>query len=393
MIGAIAQWANLQGWRVAVLLNMSPLVNQAVDDLKDFGLDGNISIISGGHDRSLARSVMPNQVAMLQTIANRPEAMQFLADADLVIFDEFHTSKNFQSSIDFLCGDKKVVAFSATPYNSPLGDVVDDAVLCPPYLELQKRGYLVPLKYSILTLPEAKPGQKRDLNSDEGVAFCLQSFLNSEGVRSDGATRALFFAEANRTGGESHCSRIKRIGATMGLNLVIVDESMSGKNRDDAIAACHNQTMHGLVCVEALAVGVDIKSLRHVNLLSRVGSRDRFVQKVGRVTRTHPESGKTCGWINDFAGNLEVGDNGGLHPFIERLSAEISREQILNIKPEPAEGEAPFKICPDCETSHHPTVKDCWACGYKFPEKQAIALDSGIMQSFNWWEPQTRELS
>jgi superfamily II DNA or RNA helicase len=390
MIGALTQRAVLRREKVLILLNMSPLVGQSIEDLQDFGLDGNISVISGSHDRAWFQPNLPIQVAMLQTLANRPEELEYLSQADLVVFDEFHTTRNYESAIDFLCGKTKVVSFSATPYNSPLGAVVDDAVICPSYLELQAQGFLSPLKYTVLELD--RPG-KRDMNSDEGVEYILSQFLRTEGVQKEGVSRSLWFCEANRSGAESHCRRLQRIAQKYGLNLVVVDESMSVSDREMAIAACDSQEIDGLICVDSLAVGVDIKSIRHVNILRKVGSRDRFVQIVGRGSRVSESTGKTCAYINDWGGNLKVGNNGGQHPFIEVLSSEITREQILGL-PSEKEGEAPVKWCSSCGIPHHVGAIVCSVCNTPFPAKDLVSLSSGRVLSCtleNWWEPKNEK--
>jgi DNA repair protein RadD len=392
MIGALAQNALLQCQTVAILLNMSPLVGQTIEDLQDFGLDGNISVLSGSHDQSWFNPELPVQVAMLQTIANRPEELNYLAQANLALFDEFHTTKNYQDSIQFLCGRTKVASFSATPYNSALGDVADEAVICPSYLELQALGFLAPLKYTTLELDKSG---KRDLNSDEGVRYVLNHFLATEGVRLEGASRSLWFCEMNRSGSESHCKRLQRIARDeFGLNLVVVDESMSTAERDRALVACHDQSIDGLICVDALAVGVDIKSLRHVCLCRRIGSRDRYVQIVGRVSRMSPETGKTFGYVNDFGGNLLVGRNGGLHPFIEQLSAQVTRESILGLPSETADGEAPCKWCNSCGMPSVISAIECDVCGAMFPSRALVDLSGGILRSGTveeWWEIPDRE--
>lgn len=384
MIGAIAHIAVEQGWKVVICLSMLSLVGQSIEDLLDFGLDGNISVISGSHPKEWTNYQKPIQIVMLQTIANQPDVLDYLAGANVVIMDEFHTSRNFEAAKVFLSGQTKTATFTATPYNFPFGEVADAAVLCPHYQQLESEGYLAPLRYSILKIQKEK-GKKRDLNSDEGCRIAIAQFLQTDGVRAEGHKRSLWFCEAFRSGDEAHTKRLQRIALEdFGLRLVVVDDSMSLVDRDDAVAACNEGAIDGLVCVDALAVGVDIRSLRHLNLVRRVGSRDRYVQMVGRVTRPSPETGKTYGYVNDWGGNIISGHCSGLHLMIEVLSAEITQQSILRLPGEPVEGIAPEKECKKCGSMNHAAAIDCWLCGHPFPEKPKIGLNHGQMVTA-WW--------
>jgi superfamily II DNA or RNA helicase len=384
MIGAMAQRAICRGERVIIVVTMLPLIMQAVEDLEDFGLAGNISVICGSLPASWTDYSKPIQVCTLQSLAGRSQTVDYLSNADLIVFDEFHTSGFFEVADPILNEWRgNVAAFSATPYNRAMGDRADAAVLCPSYNSLQQQGFLVPLRYSIHQLPLGH-NQKRDLNSDEGIEYILAQYLQSEGVRVEGAGRSLWFCEANRGKGQSQSLRLQRIAKRYGLNLIVINDELSNDAREQAINDCKLGLNDGLISVDALAVGVDIKCIRHVNIVRKVGSRDRFTQIVGRVTRIDPESGKVAGFINDFGGNVDPGDGSGLHPLIEILSEQITEENILRLPSEAGEGEAPQKPCSICGYPNHAAAIECRICSAPFPTKESVGLENGAIVNTEW---------
>jgi superfamily II DNA or RNA helicase len=384
MIGAAVNILIHQRQKVVIMLNMSSLVVQTIEDLIDFGLAGNISVISGGHPACWTDLSKPVQVVMLQSAIARPETLEYLRGADFVFFDEFHTSKNYEAALDFVGGGKPMLAFSATPYNDSLADVCDEAVVCPSYSQLQRLGYLAPLRYNTLSLP--LDGKPRDLVSEEGCRHVIRQYLESDGVKAEGKGRSFWFTEANRRGeSESHAQRLVRVAGKFGLKLAIVNDDISQQEKSDLLqAVAVGDRIHGLVSVDALAVGVDVRALRHVCILRQIGSRDRYVQIVGRVCRSSPESNKTTGYVYDWAGNTKTATAEGLHPMIEVLSEALTPEFVLREKKEAGEGDAPYKKCKHCDALNHAAAIKCRECDQPFPVAARATIDDGELVS-DWF--------
>ncbi|MGL5061348.1 MAG: DEAD/DEAH box helicase [Microcoleus sp.] len=392
IIGAIARQYVDHGKKVLIVVTMLQLIMQAVDDCRDFGLDGNLSVICGSFPKAYENLDAPVQIVTLQSVGSRDATFDYLRTADIVIFDEYHTSGFYEAATPILTDWRcNVAAFSATPYNEAYalnekrGNIVraHGAVICPPYRELQARGYLVPLKYSILNGVESDG--RRELNTDEALRIAIAQYLQTEGVQRDGAGRSLWFCEANRSGGESQSKRLQRVAAEFGLDFAIINEEVGNDERDRLIEACSTGLIDGLVSVDAIATGVDIRPARHCNILRRIPSRDRIVQIIGRVCRISPETGKVYGYVNDWAGNVDPGDGSGLHPFIEVLSEQITEESILR-GAIASEGDTPSKECSYCGAQNLIAATNCWACNTEFPRSDRASIEGSSLVPTEWEE-------
>jgi DNA repair protein RadD len=100
-----------------------------------------------------------------------------------------------------------------------------------------------------------------------------------------------------------------------------------------------------------LTTGFDAPGTDLIALLRPTKSVGLYVQMVGRGTRL--AEGKDDCLVLDFAGNTSR------HGPIDMVDGR---------KKEPAgDGEAPIKVCPECQTINHASVRRCIACDHEFP--------------------------
>ncbi|MGL5719251.1 MAG: DEAD/DEAH box helicase, partial [Alphaproteobacteria bacterium] len=216
--------------------------------------------------------------------------------------------------------------------------------------------------------------------SDEGIEYVFQTFLESEGVKREGHGRTFIFCQP-ASKGESQVQRVLRISKKFGLNFVVVDDEVSIKERQKLLSQVDSKEIDGVICVRALSVGVDLRSLRHVIMLNTFGGANLFVQVAGRVSRTHSESGKTVAYVHDYAGNVDPGDGSGKYPPIEVLSKELvgDRFRVLSDRAS-SEGEAPMKECTRCGNEVLTFVVECPYCNEVLCEpKELVDLAEGRM--------------
>jgi DNA repair protein RadD len=100
-----------------------------------------------------------------------------------------------------------------------------------------------------------------------------------------------------------------------------------------------------------LTTGFDAPGTDLIALLRPTKSVGLYVQMVGRGTRL--AEGKDDCLVLDFAGNT------ARHGPIDTVDGR---------KKEPAgDGEAPIKVCPECQTINHASARHCIECDHEFP--------------------------
>ena len=121
--------------------------------------------------------------------------------------------------------------------------------------------------------------------------------------------------------------------------------------RDGILAAFKAGRLRCVTNANVLTTGFDAPGTDLIALLRPTKSVGLYVQMVGRGTRL--AEGKDDCLVLDFAGNT------ARHGPIDTVDGR---------KKEPAgDGEAPIKVCPECQTINHASVRHCIECDYEFP--------------------------
>jgi len=116
----IAKCAIEKGSNVLVLQNRRDLVHQTVKKFEEYGIGDDVGTIMAGECPSLDRKI---QVASIQTYSRRIQLVdddgcrRWLHSADLVIFDEAHSSiaPSYKSVLDLYKSDAVILGLTATP--------------------------------------------------------------------------------------------------------------------------------------------------------------------------------------------------------------------------------------------------------------------------------------
>lgn len=371
MMAEIARRSYLKGLKTTIVVSQSCLVtknpnefDQTLGALIKAGL-GHLTGVVAGDLPKLRNEGAPIQVVMLQSLK---DAHWFLADSNIVIIDEAHTSsffaeaENIYTNWDLKC----VLNFTATPFNRSQGQ--DDRhgslirntaiVVGPTYRELEKRGYLASLRYH--SNPSRDVNGKLDLESDTAVRFMLTTWRDRCEALNLPLTHAVGFVKAKNSRGIQG-ETIARIGLELGLPpFIFVGDGVSQADRDLATTAFLSGQVN-LLCVHSLSTGWDCAEARHALMFRPIPSRDRCVQAATRVDRPHES--KSFGEIWDFAGNFELfGPDSGLHPKVEDLMESID-SKVLHRK-QKSSGEAPKKTCcnPKCKETIYAAATECPKC-------------------------------
>ena len=108
-------------------------------------------------------------------------------------------------------------------------------------------------------------------------------------------------------------------------------------------------TQRYIVNVGVLTTGFDYKLLECVVLLRATTSKGLYIQMVGRVIRSHDE--KECGYLIDYGSNVDR------HGSIDGVIPPKTVKKV---------GDAPTKLCLECETVNNAGAKKCKECGAEF---------------------------
>lgn len=286
----------------------------------------------------------------------------------------------------------KVIGLTATPYRLGLGTLLDGGIftdICfdltsfENFNKLVADGYIAPL-VTKQTLTELDVSNVR-LVGGEFVAKELQ-----EAVDKDYLTRAAL-GEVLQKGydrdhwlvfaaGIEHTEHIAEILNEMGIPTCAIHSRLTNQERDYRIAGFLSGRYRCAVNNGILTTGFDFPALDMIVMLRPTSSVVLWVQMLGRGTR--PYEGKANCLVLDFAGNT-------------RRLGPINDPVLPRPKGTKVKGEVPVKICANCNTYCHASVRICPECGAEFPrhfnvattastaEVMKLAPDSPIVEVYN----------
>jgi DNA repair protein RadD len=350
------------GRRVLILTHQKELLSQNFEKLIAIYPESEPGIYSA----SLGRKQTDNKVLFcgIQSVYNKAHK---LGDFSLILIDECHLIpqrgsgmyRQFIADMNKICGKVPVVGLTATPYRLDSGylhkgkdALFTDIAVSIDINELLDAGYLS-------RLTTKKVGFVIDTSAvhKRGGEFITEEL---EAVVDDVTEAALLDAlpriEDRKTGlvfcvTVKHAHHVSDWLNAHGVNCAVISGKTPAKERD----ALLNQLKHGeikcLANVNCLTTGVDVPNIDFLIMLRPTASPGLYVQMAGRGLRIAP--GKVDCLVMDYAGNINR------HGPIDQIQIRDKRESK-------GEGEAPVKVCPECEAIVYASTRFC-ECGYEFP--------------------------
>jgi DNA repair protein RadD len=350
---------------------------------------------AGVYSAGLGRRDVHAQVTFAG-IASVAKRAKLFRDTDIIMIDECHLVSDNDSAMyaKFIAAVRaynpalKVIGLSATPFRLGTGmltdgqlfdDICFDLTSGPAFLWMLAQGYLAPL------VPK-KPQVMIDTSSvgirgGEFVQSALTEQIDQQNVigaalweaRGIAADRNHWLVFASSI---EHTERITEMLNEMDIPAAFVHSKMSNKDRDAAIAGFRDGTYRALVNKDILTTGFDFPHIDCILMLRPTQSPGLWVQMLGRGTRPVFASGfdldtpegrlaaiaagpkRNC-LVLDFAGNTErLGPIN--YPTIPKKRGKGS-------------GEPPTRVCPECATYVHISVRVCPECGHEFPREEKVA--------------------
>ncbi len=352
--------------RVLILTHVKELIQQNFMALLRAWPEAPAGIYSAG----LSRRDIHAQIlfAGIQSIHRHARQVQ---RCDLVLIDEAHLLGRGDSGMyrSFLAqlneinaGLLKVVGFTATPYRLDSGMLHEgkdrlftDIAFQVPVLDMIQQGYLCPVvpKQTTTQLDVGGVGTR----GGEFIAKDLEAAVDRDEVtraavaeivqHGDGRGSWLVFCS-----GVAHARHVRDAIREHGISCETVTGDTPGPERDGILAAFKAGRLRCVTNANVLTTGFDAPGVDLIALLRPTKSVGLYVQMVGRGTRL--AEGKDDCLVLDFAGNT------ARHGPIDTVDG---RKKEKSDEP----GEAPIKVCPECQTINHASVRRCIECDHEFP--------------------------
>jgi len=359
---------------IMVVVHSRELVRQNYEELKENWPEADAGIYSAG----LNSRDMKNQIifAGIQSVYNK--IYKFPNKIDILICDEGHMiPRSADTRYGRLIKELKVSnphvviwCTTATPYRLDSGSLVEgegaifDGIAHSTSLkDLIDQGYLVPVI--------SKGGVKQiDL---EGVHIRAGEYAQNElaVAASDPQLIKLAVEEFVRYGkdrkswavyccGVDHARRVAAEIRKYNVSCEVLTGNTPIEERDRILEDFKNRKLRCICNVLVLSVGFNAKNIDMIVLLMSTTSASKYVQIVGRGTRTYP--GKSSTLLMDYGGNVcRFGVLDAIDP--------IKVKDVFGL---PA-GKPPMRQCPECRCIHHARISVCPACGFEYPIPEAEA--------------------
>ena len=364
----------LRAWpdqRILIVTHVRELIAQNHAELIGLWRDAPAGIYSAGLGRrDLGARIL---FAGIQSIHRRAYDVQ---QCDLVLIDEAHLIpaasntmyRRFLDTLARINPQLKVIGFTATPYRLDSGmlhegkgalftdiaydisvrQLIDDGFLCP----LVSKAAETRLDVSGVGSRggEFIPGQ---LQAAVDLPEITEAAID-EVVRL-GADRKSWLAFC---AGVEHATHVAEAIRARGFTAATIFGDTPKPERDRIIAAFKRGEIRALASMGVLTTGFNAPGVDLIAMLRPTKSTGLYVQMAGRGTRLAP--GKADCLVLDFAGNV------ARHGPIDAVKPK---------KPGAGEGDAPVKVCPDCQSILATAVRVCPDCGHAFPPPK-IAVDA-----------------
>ena len=258
----------------------------------------------------------------------------------------------------------KVIGLTATPFRTGSGMLHEgkdalftDIAYEAPVRDLIDAGFLSPLisKQPATRLDVSKVGTR----AGDFIARDLAAAVDQDATTRAAVTEIITHGKDRKSwlafcSGVDHARHVAEEFARQGITCRTIFGDTPKEERDAIIAAFKRSEIRALASMGVLTTGFNAPAVDLIALLRTTKSAGLYVKMVGRGTRLAPDK-ENC-LVLDFAGNVRrhgpidlvrpkrPGDGGG--------------------------GEAPTKVCHECDSIMALSATECPDCGYVFPARE-----------------------
>jgi DNA repair protein RadD len=360
----------LKAWpdqRILIVTHVRELIAQNHAEMIGLWPEAPAGIYSAGLGKREARARI--LFAGIQSIHRRAAE---IGHTDLVLIDEAHLIpgnsstmyRRFLDALQEINPALKVIGLTATPFRTGSGMLHEgkdalftDIAYEAPVRDLIDAGYLSPLI-------SKQPNTRLDVSmvgtrAGDFIARDLAAAVDQEATTRAAVSEIITHGKDRKSwlafcSGVDHARHVAEEFARQGITCRTIFGDTPKEERDAIIAAFKRGEICALASMGVLTTGFNAPAVDLIALLRPTKSAGLYVQMVGRGTRLAPNK-ENC-LVLDFAGNVRrhgpidlvrpkrPGDGGG--------------------------GEAPTKVCPECDSIMALSATECPDCGYVFPARE-----------------------
>ena len=360
----------LKAWpdqRILIVTHVRELIAQNHAEMIGLWPEAPAGIYSAGLGKREAQARV--LFAGIQSIHRRAHE---IGHTDLVLIDEAHLIpgnsstmyRRFLDALQAINPALKVIGLTATPFRTGSGMLHEgkdalftDIAYEAPVRDLIDAGYLSPLvsKQPNTRLDVSKVGTR----AGDFIARDLAAAVDQDATTRAAVTEIITHGKDRKSwlafcSGVDHARHVAEEFARQGITCRTIFGDTPKEERDAIIAAFKRGEIRALASMGVLTTGFNAPAVDLIALLRPTKSAGLYVQMVGRGTRLAPDK-ENC-LVLDFADNVRrhgpidlvrpkrPGDGGG--------------------------GEAPTKVCPECDSIMALSATECPDCGYVFPPRE-----------------------
>ena len=369
VIASVAKDA-LQKWpetKVLMIVHSKELIAQNAEKLRTMWPNAPLGVYSASLK---SKTIDAITYAGIQSIRNKAA---MIGHVDLIIVDEAHAIsakdegvyREIINNLETINPNVRVIGFSASPYRLGHGLITEgDAALFTDIIEpvtieeLIYKGHLFPLRSKTTDKKLDPSGIKK--RGGEYIASDMErkynTFENNHDVVSEVMRRAAGYRHILVfCSGIDHSEDVAQAFRDAGVSATSLT-SKDNAERDKKLSEFQNGTVRVMCNVGILTTGYDFPNLDCIVFLRSTQSPGLYLQMAVRGMR--PKSHTDHCLVLDFAGVVET------HGPITAVNPKKPSGK--------GEGEAPVKVCDNCNELNHISAKECVACGEPFPAPKPI---------------------
>ena len=370
---AVTQWPET---KILMLTHVKELIEQNAEKMRDHWPDAPLGIYSAGLGSKRFDDITFGSIQSIRRVDPAE-----LGHFDLVLIDECHLVSHKQEggyrelidALTLINPALRVIGLTATPYRLGHGLITDDPALFADIIaptsieELIFKKYLSPLQSKITATKISADGVHK--RGGEYIESELQAAVDRKEINGPVADEIIVQAGDRKSWlvfcvGVQHSYNIRDELLERGISAATITGGTPKNERAEIIADFKAGRITAVTNANVLTTGFDHPDIDLIAMLRPTASASLYVQMAGRGMR--PKGHTDHCRLLDFAGVVEA------------------HGPITNIDPgrKAGTGEAPVKICPQCDSIVHLSAKVCPDCGYEFPpppESRAVLHNLDIM--------------
>lgn len=402
----------IEGWsgmRIVVATHVAELIEQSYLELLGAWPFAPAGILSAG----LNRRDYISQIlfAGIQTAWNKTDRIGhvdvlFVDEAHLIPEDGATMYGKFIAALRLTNPDIKIVGLTATPFRLKSGRLdegddrlFDKVVYTYGIADGVRDGYLAPLS-SKGTETEFSYAGVAKLGGDYKQS-ALQAAFDKHDITKAAVEEIVRKGHNRRSwlcfcSGVEHALHVRDEIRSHGITCETVTGDTPKEERRRILEDFKNYRIRAVTNNSVLTTGFNHKGVDLIAAMRGTLSASLYVQMMGRGTRplyapgTDMETieGRLAGIASGPKPNCLVLDFAGL------VDEHGPVDKVQPRTPGKGDGEAPIKLCPECEEKCHASARKCPCCGFEFPESEtpkhrASSSDAPILSTDNPWRAVT----